>query len=314
MKYPDETFLARWMAGELSPEELAAFEQTEDYQQLSKFMKLMEQGEAQPFDQEKVLQKVKAAIREEVEVPKTNPLWQKPAFYLSMAAAVMVLLLVFWPESEPQTFIVAQETQKGEQKVVQLKDGSTVTLNAESILAGALLADFSARKLRLAGEAFFEVPQKGAFQVETALGKVSVLGTSFSVSARQQHFLVQCYSGKVEVLQAGSPAPVILEPGDQFEARGPQATLSTSFELTQPRPTWTTGASQLNQVPLAEIAAELGRQFDVRVLLAPELDPQKILTVSFPHDQLEAALQIGFQELGIAWEQQGDSLVILKAP
>ena len=55
------------------------------------------------------------------------------------------------------------------------------------------------RELELKGEAFFDVEKGKRFDVNTELGKISVLGTEFNVLSRDSIFKVSCYEGLVQV-------------------------------------------------------------------------------------------------------------------
>jgi len=110
-------------------------------------------------------------------------------FILRIAAVLLVALVSVMTfrfidgDQEIEAPAYASETTDGEAKEVVLPDGSTVWLNANSKLEWA--ADFKGdkRRVRLTGEAFFEVtknPEK-PFQIETASTRTTVLGTSFSL-------------------------------------------------------------------------------------------------------------------------------------
>ena len=129
------------------------------------------------------------------------------------AAAAAIALLLYVSAADD-----VYRTDAGEQRVVVLADGSRVTLGPASALA---VEDYGAdeRRLRLTGEAFFEVQKGRPFSVATAAGSVRVLGTSFSVDVGgERHLAVACATGRVRVeVPAGSTE---LTPGQAVRRRG----------------------------------------------------------------------------------------------
>ncbi|PST84406.1 anti-sigma factor [Pedobacter yulinensis] len=111
-----------------------------------------------------------------------------------VAAAAILLIAGFLaiflsrkpgPGADETAYRSVFATKKGEKKRITLQDGSLVVLNAESRIE--LLPGFNndQRKLRLVGEAYFEVAHdsKKPFRVQTADFDIRVLGTVFNVKA-----------------------------------------------------------------------------------------------------------------------------------
>ena len=107
----------------------------------------------------------------------------------AVAAALIVIFIVagFWVMYRPTVI----QTASGEQRTVQLADGSVVELNSDtrlrlaSRLENTLLGESNTRRVRLDGEAFFSVAQNPRpFIVETSSALVRVTGTEFNVRAR----------------------------------------------------------------------------------------------------------------------------------
>ena len=122
---------------------------------------------------------------------KTVPLWT----YIGIAASILlVATFIFYPKSDPQ--IITTSTVLAESRVIELPDGSTASLNANTTISYS--EDWN-RELTLKGEAFFEVTEGEKFLVKTSIGDVEVLGTSFNVFVRDSVFEVACKTGKVGV-------------------------------------------------------------------------------------------------------------------
>lgn len=96
-----------------------------------------------------------------------------------------------------------------------LSDGTMVWVNAHSELSFPTTFVGSDRRVKLSGEAYFEVKHDAGkpFYVESEGSVVKVLGTHFNVSARTNKPLTTLVEGKVEV-SAGKES-VVLVPGQQ---------------------------------------------------------------------------------------------------
>ncbi len=95
-----------------------------------------------------------------------------------------------------------------------LPDGSSVTLNANSDIAYDKKFKDN-RSLHLKGEAFFDVMKGSRFLVNTDLGQIEVLGTSFNVYARNSELTVICKTGKVRVASLDGSQETVLMPGQK---------------------------------------------------------------------------------------------------
>ena len=73
-------------------------------------------------------------------------------------------------------------TRIGENKTLQLADGSKVILNSESKISFDRDYNVEHRSLKLEGEAYFDITESNMpFIIETDHGKITVLGTIFNV-------------------------------------------------------------------------------------------------------------------------------------
>jgi tetratricopeptide (TPR) repeat protein len=115
----------------------------------------------------------------------------------------------------------------GHESVAQLGDGTTYL-----VAPGAKVTEIGNRHVRVEGEAMLDVvPGKGTFVVDTAQGRIEVLGTKFVVDATPQRTLTAVVRGSVKL--ATDDGSVILHAGEQGVAehgrvpvRGPAPRLS----------------------------------------------------------------------------------------
>ncbi|MDE5639683.1 MAG: FecR family protein [Odoribacter sp.] len=125
--------------------------------------------------------------------------------------------LVYHPSSKKADtlFNTVQVPQGGEYHLV-LSDGTQVWLNAQTRFTYPVAFGGDERKVRLEGEAYFEVrPGRACFVVETQRMNVRVLGTSFNVNAYPdgKATVATLVRGKVEVLSGEGKR--VLQPGEQ---------------------------------------------------------------------------------------------------
>ncbi len=120
---------------------------------------------------------------------KTRTLYYSLA---SVAAVGLVLIMLY--------FSFAFETFTGVQNqanVFYLPDNSRVILTEGTELKYSKL--YFNRKVKLRGQAYFEVVSGEGFEVDAGNGNVYVIGTRFSVNDFEKNFNVKCYEGIVGV-------------------------------------------------------------------------------------------------------------------
>lgn len=165
-----------------------------------------------------------------------------------------------------------EETAEGPNEVVELKtpvgkdlhatlsDGTKVWLNSGSTLKLYKYFSKHERRVRLAGEAYFDVRHNAGrpFVVETDYFTVNDLGTSFNVKAySKSEAVVALVEGKVAVSVGGSP--VELKPGQQAAVSNGEMKVAATdtYPLTQRKD----GLFYFHDAPLKDIMAEIGRWY-----------------------------------------------------
>lgn len=300
----DDTILARWLAGELTPEEQEEFENSAEFLEYQQISQGMERFKKPNFNTSALKDKVLRQI--ENEEPKSKVIRLKPLYYaIGIAASLALIIGIFFNE-------VSYSTSFGEQLAVDLPDGSTAQLNADSKLTHKRFFWKKNKLVNLKGEAFFKVEKGDGFRVETKSGTVSVLGTAFNVRTRSTNFSLACYEGKVK-FETGKPnEEAILEHGDgiNLNAEG----VIEREKLKESSPSWTQGVSTFTNVVLVEVIQELEAQYGITVQhnLANDNDG---FTGSFVHNDLEIALKTVFVPMGITYEvSENQKTILLKTP
>lgn len=176
---------------------------------------------------------------------------------LAMAMGLLAAIGGGWIAWGPKTY----STGVGEQRTVQLADGSTVILDTDSQVAVRLSG--ARRDLRLTrGQALFDVAHDAArpFVVTAGATSVTALGTRFDVRRDGPGATVTLVRGAVEV-RSGTDSQNAkvwrLAPGQRVATRAP---------APAPRPvdvdtatSWATGRLIFRAVPLKDAVAEFNR-------------------------------------------------------
>ena len=188
-----------------------------------------------------------------------------------------------------------------------LPDGTRVNLNQSSTLRYPQKFTENERAVELEGEAFFQVEKGSRFEVETPLGKVEVLGTSFNVKARDGDLRVECHSGKVRVSDAQGQEMAILNPGDFVNKAAKGAPETGSFALEQED--WRTGLVAFRNQPFPEVISSMERQLGIEVTYPDSLKSRRY-NGSLKKDNPELTYEAISVLYGLEWKKEGDNQII----
>lgn len=199
-------------------------------------------------------------------IPQPAPkLWYRNT-WLRIAASLILILsiaITFYLERQsiPQEKAGTQLSQlfstgNKQVKKILLQDSTVVWLNANSSIS--LRPEFGkkSRHLKLTGEAFFEVSKDPGhpFLVETSSIKITVLGTSFNISAYKdlRHIKVIVNTGKIQVSDSTQKI-ALLTPGlgMRYDKATKQALIS-KFNPEQEN-SWTAGKIVLEKASFQEL-------------------------------------------------------------
>ena len=280
MSSKEENFeLAKWLAGEMSEKELIAFQQTPDYDTYAKIATYSSQLESPDFDTNSLYQK---AISGKKVTAKVIPFYQSKWMKIAAVFVLLLGLTLFF-----RTAITSTElAENGKKTSFSLPDDSQIVLNSGSEIQYNKWNWDNDRKLDLNGEAYFKVAHGKKFEVNTKLGKVTVLGTQFDVKSRNNRFDVTCYEGHVKVEYKDTR--VIITKGtsvsfdvDYFEKN----------TITSTKPEWTSNQIIFRKENLKTIIEELERQYDYKIVLNSKKNNQ-LFTGTLPSNNIKTALDI----------------------
>ncbi|MBT8320487.1 MAG: FecR family protein [Eudoraea sp.] len=276
-----ENYLAKWLNNELSDEEQRQFEQSEEFASYQKLIDASGKLSAPEFDVEKALADVQQRRGNTGGKVIHLNTFQRFIRVAAAVAAIAVLSLYFLSTSDKSV-----RTDFAERSEVVLPDNSEIILNAGSEITYSEKNWEKERSLNLKGEAFFKVAKGEKFQVATAEGTVTVLGTQFNVENRNGYFEVTCFEGLVSVNYKGEETQ--LAAGDAFLAiRGKVIPTDSPSEKV---PVWMLDESNFKSTPLTYVLGELERQFDLEVT-TQNVDLDQLYTGSFSNTNLNLALE-----------------------
>ena len=284
----DDTFLARWVAGELSEEERKAFEETDAFKDFEKINTSAQNLRGPTVDTERAFKVVKAKIAAKGK-PKVVKLWY------AAAASVIVLLSLGVLLTANKTY----QTGIGEKMMVTLPDSSTIHLNVNSSLTHQRFFWSKNKEVTFRGEGYFEISKGEGFTVQTSKGTVTVLGTQFNIIDRDI-FEVKCLEGKVRFEAKNRDVnPKILTKGMLVTVNDNGLFEDTFDEDT---PTWMLGKSSFYNEPFNNVLQAFKKYYPVTFELK-NIDLSRRYTGSFVHDDLETALQTTFLPMGITYKK-----------
>ncbi|HEY9116910.1 MAG TPA: FecR domain-containing protein [Roseivirga sp.] len=292
-----DDFLAKWLSGELSPEEKQQFENTADAEEFSKMIASVEKLTFPSYDVESELTLLQKRKETDLATKSINPFWK-----FAVAAMLIVGISLIYFLSKPRYEVF--KTTFGEVQTITLPDQSTVTLNVNSSIKFLPKKFSEERKLTLEGEGFFEVTAGNNFMIETSLGTVQVLGTSFNVNQRKDKLDVQVYSGVVRVSQKEESR--ILEQGDVLRISNGVLIDSLGFSEEE-KPLWITDqVVVLRDVTLEQALESLRNSFGIEVETDVSIDSKRF-NGSYPANNEQIAIQIILTTAKIEYQYDSDA-------
>ncbi|MBO9631575.1 MAG: FecR domain-containing protein [Chitinophagaceae bacterium] len=202
---------------------------------------------------------------------------------------------------------------------VRLADGTRVWLNAGASIEYPASFTGTSRKIKLKGEAYFEVAKDASrqFSVQSGNAITQVLGTSFNMNANDptEKTSVTLLEGKVMVGNANENTGTLIKPGQQALVN----TGGNSAGTVQVRDgvdlsgvlAWKNGIFYLKDKSLEEVMPEIARWYDIEVEY-PAGIPQTKLFGKLGRDLSLMQLLQSLNEMDVKCRLDGRTIIILK--
>jgi len=295
-KHIDETYLAKWLNGEISDKEVKTYLSEKDFLAYTKIKNGLEFFTAPEFDSIKTKKKISSQIQQK----------PKNIFHINWyAIAAAILLLIVSSYFFNAALPIHNQTNYGEQKIIVLNDGSEAILNAKSYIQYPKKWK-TKRELDLRGEAFFKVKKGKSFTVNTLNGTVTVLGTQFNVNSQPNFLLVKCYEGKVKVIQ--NRDTIYLTKGKAYQNSNNK---TNQWNFTTSDASWLQGESNFKSTPLNIVITNLENQFEINII-SDKIDTTQIFTGNFSHQNLGIALKSVFSPMEIDYKTENKKVFLSK--
>ena len=193
----------------------------------------------------------------------------------------------------------ALEVPAGQYLSMELQDGTKVWLNAGTRLEYPLVFAGGERRVKVAGEAMFDVEHDPAhpFVVETFACDVRVLGTKFNVEANEEKgiFSADLLRGKVQVCNRTDRSDrITMEPNQTVHLENGK--LQLHAQENADKLLWTDGILCITGMTFEEVMAKFERCYDINVEILrddlPQIEFQRCkLRISEGIDHALAVLQ-----------------------
>lgn len=290
--------LARYLAGESTPEEASAVEAWADAdvrhrEILSGARQAWALAESEPaeFDSDRAWRSLAGRIAGVEAMPfgthaQPRLRWRGPARWATglIAAAIAFALLVPVIRGGGDTTPArVYATGPAHVSTVHLDDGSVVRLAPNTELR---VDPQGKREAWLTGTAFFAIAKRDGdpFVVHTSAGDARVLGTRFELTSAGSAVRLVVFEGRVALTATGSSE--IVEAGQISSAETGGAPSSPQPADVRQLATWMSDVLIFQATPLSTVAVEVERQFGTTVHITDDALASRTVSAVFEHQSL----------------------------
>ncbi|UXP31402.1 FecR domain-containing protein [Reichenbachiella agarivorans] len=213
--------------------------------------------------------------------------------FLKYAAGLLILLVAGWYSyqysNQPDEIILSAQ---GFNRDIELADGTDIILKKESTISYPEQFDPSERRVKLEGEAFFQVASNPAqpFVVELDKAVIQVIGTAFDVKTEENKINVHVEEGIVRFTSSQDQATLTQGESAALDLGTNRITKYTT--TTDNYSFWRTKKLTFRNSKMADVVMTLEEAFDTEVVLDnPSLGDCNI-TVTFENEEIEHILQV----------------------
>lgn len=319
----DSTRLARYLYGECDERERAAIEQwvaadPSHARTLAALRETLGGVGGRPGD----LERMRRGIAERIAKPRTSRYWTASRI-TRVAAGIAVIIagsVTAWYSGwvslgAPQPFREFA-SPRGSRATITLRDGTQISLAADTRLR--VPGDFGrgARMVDLTGEASFAVVHdvRRPFTVRTAHAVIRDVGTRFVVRAYADDSAERVAVEDGEVAIAGLHARTVTRLRRLDVARVADTVVSvTRGSRLETFTAWEQGGLAFEDTPLGDVARDIGRAFDIPVTIEDSNLVNRRVTATFSRQPLDLVLEEVTRVVGARYERTAHGVVIRRA-
>ena len=185
---------------------------------------------------------------------------------------------------------------RGRRTQCLFQDGTVAHLNSESKIHYPVKFGLFERRVRLEGEAFFDVKRDTLRPFEVEMGKlrVKVLGTRFTASHMPAFNTeeVTLLSGKVEVSGYRADQSVVLTPDQSCSYDAGSGAVAVRNVAASNYCSWTGNSIIFDNMTLADIAVNLEHWYNIRFRIDERIDTSIRISFTLRPETLEETLKI----------------------
>lgn len=319
------TRVVRYLSGEMDPNELLEFEQliasdnakNEAFRAYEKIWKGIEPvGESNRYNLDEEWKQFSDQLNRRgksirLESYRRGLLRIAAVLFIGMAGVGGWLTLKEYGGYEKYS------SQQGKE-LIELNDGSVITLNEGSTLKYAVSQKSNERKVVLSGEAFFEVARDTTRPFIVVAGEtvVEVLGTSFNIRAYEatETIEVTVQSGMVSMAERrSSDKQILLQPGNKGLYNKTERQLEFLSSADPNTFAWKTGELVFDETRLSDVVEVLNRVYGVSLKIDNDALADCPLTVSFADQEFSAVLNVIINTFDLHAERR-DGNIYLAGP
>jgi len=320
----EERFVS-YLAGESDINDEKGFPANDEFRELEKTWDLA--GSAYSYrnsDPEMAWSKLDDALSAEAKIvplKRFNFLRYAAIFVALLALGSITFMLTNRPAKNIEELAALPPEMKTVQTVanpfeitsIVLPDGTTVKMNASSTLQYPAQFAAGSRKVKLSGEAYFEVVHDASnpFIVELNNMEVEDLGTSFMISAYpgKAGVEVNVTSGSVRLREKNQKEEALLVAGCSGKYRTEIGKFEVVNNLETNYLSWITKEVSFHHTPLSAVFEELENVYHVRIAFTDPGIADIPYTANFEKFDLDDIVKIIAQTHHLSVNKEGDGFV-----
>lgn len=230
-----------------------------------------------------------------------------------IAIVAIVSIFIFIPVLQKQWVIV--KTNPGQTIDLTLPDSTSVILNSSSSLEYHPLAFMFSRRIKMEGEAFFNVQKSGlsAFRVISNGMKVKVTGTMFNVNSYPEYsrFRVVLVEGSVQAM--GKPYiknAVNLIPGEMLNVDKETSQVKVCKVNTRLHTSWKEGMLYFYDSKFEEVVERIETRYGIQIDITEDIINTFLISTTIRDEPLENILDLFKKVLPIKIEENNSVFLI----
>ncbi len=241
--------------------------------------------------------------------------------YIWQAAAILIVIIGAYGIFKLLTGDIEINTLASGNQIISdtLKDGSVINLNKKSTLSYPENFDKHIRKVKLEGEAFFDVEynKNKPFVIELNGAEIKVLGTSFNVKEIPNEHIVEVYvkTGTVQlyaVNEERDTSSVIISYGEKgiLNTKSGIAQKPIDEGMNANDLSWLNNTFVFDGVRLEYVAEFLENYYDIDIEFAQDVIKDQMLTATFNNDDIEEIISVVAKSFGLKIKKENYTYIL----